>query len=42
MSEKSEEYVSKTKLGECSNDCKNKRRHGSKFCQQCSDKYKNK
>lgn len=37
---RSDEYTSKTKRGECMNeDCKNPRRDGSAFCQECSDKY---
>lgn len=35
-----EEYTSPTKRGECDNEgCTNKRRDGSKYCQECSDKY---
>lgn len=34
-------YTSKTIRGECRNeDCDNLRRPGSKFCQECSDKFK--
>lgn len=35
------EYTSKTKRGECKNiECKNKRRHSSAYCQECSNKNK--
>ena len=38
--DKEEEYTSATKRGECSNEgCENKRRHGSAYCQECSDKH---
>lgn len=33
-------YTSKTKRSECINDCKNPRKNGSKYCQECSDKHR--
>jgi hypothetical protein len=34
-------YTSKSIRGECKNiGCKNPRRQGSAYCQQCSDKFK--
>ena len=34
------EYTSKSKRHECKNQkCSNKRRNGSAYCQECSDKY---
>lgn len=36
-----EEYTSKSKRNECANEeCKNKKRNGSKYCQTCSDNFK--
>lgn len=33
------DYTSKTKRGECANDCTSKRRNGSKYCADCSTKH---
>jgi len=35
-------YFSNTKLGLCKNNCGNKRRDKSAYCEDCSKKYKNK